>query len=680
MRSYEEKVEDYFKQQLKTFDIEYRTKTESVNASIDEALKTYQSKSGGSGKNYPDIKLLLSSDYNRSVPVMIEVKGTPGALLKYDKTSSNLLDLNASAVRRFAVNGAVHYANAVLSNSDCEEVIAVGCNGYPNADGSLRTELKACYLTDRKARIPLEIPDCHDLGFLRKENRENLFRQLDRLTLSEEELEQQKSHIENNLETAIKSIHQAIYDDNAFKNALADEQRLYLFCGLIMSCLPIKGAKDFDIATHTKTNDGKAVLERICEYLGEKNSDPQNAVKNETILNLLKPVFLKEELGRKDLYGHDGESMIKVLWKRIKREVVPFLISDLHLDFAGKVLNSLNDWIKLDGDAKNDVVLTPRYVTSFMAKLARTDRNSYVWDCAMGSGGFLTSAMDIMIRDARNAEEYKNNPEGLKRKEGDIKGKQILGIEILGNVYILACLNMFLMGDGSSNFIEGDTFKCEKFQRDDFKDTFPATVFLLNPPYSAEGEGLKFVEFALKKMLKGYACILIQENAGSGNGLHYPKEILKNNTLLASIHMPNDLFMGKSSVQTAIYVFKVNDPHDPRFNVTFIDMSNDGYKRQNRKHSSQAVNLRDIDHAKERYEEVEDIILGRKTKTNYYTEANGLVIKDTISLEGNDWTFAQHRKIDTKPTFEDFKKTVKDFLSWKVSQIIQNEEVCPGKR
>ena len=59
-------------------------------------------------------------------------------------------------------------------------------------------------------------------------------------------------------------------------------------------------------------------------------------------------------------------------------------------------------------------------------------------------------------------------------------------------------------------------------------------------------------------MQKGYGAILIQENAGSGAGLPYTKKILDHNTLVASIHMPNDLFNGKSSVQTAIYVFKVN--------------------------------------------------------------------------------------------------------------------------
>ncbi|RMC38534.1 hypothetical protein F5ESL0236_06230 [Lactobacillus sp. ESL0236] len=87
--------------------------------------------------------------------------------------------------------------------------------------------------------------------------------------------------------------------------------------------------------------------------------------------------------------------------------------------------------------------------------------------------------------------------------------------------------------------------------------SFPATVFLLNSSYSAECKGLIFVEEELSKMTQGYAAILIQENAGSGSGLPFAKRILEKNTLVAAIHMPNDLFSGKASVQVAIYVFKV---------------------------------------------------------------------------------------------------------------------------
>lgn len=51
--------------------------------------------------------------------------------------------------------------------------------------------------------------------------------------------------------------------------------------------------------------------------------------------------------------------------------------------------------------------------------------------------------------------------------------------------------------------------------------------------------------------------MLIQENAGSGQGDMYAKRILEKNTLLASIHMPVDLFNGKSSVQTAMLKRKI---------------------------------------------------------------------------------------------------------------------------
>ena len=120
-KSIEEKVEDIFKKQLNEFNIKYYTKTESINEAIDSALKNSVSKSGGSGNNYPDIKLLIESAGMRRIPVMIEAKGTFGKLIKkttdgdielvtYNKNS----DANYSSIQGYAVNGAVHYVNAIL--------------------------------------------------------------------------------------------------------------------------------------------------------------------------------------------------------------------------------------------------------------------------------------------------------------------------------------------------------------------------------------------------------------------------------------------------------------------------------------------------------------------------------------------------------------------------------------
>lgn len=175
---------------------------------------------------------------------------------------------------------------------------------------------------------------------------------------------------------------------------------------------------------------------------------------------------------------------------------------------------------------------------------------------------------------------------------------------------------MIMMGDGSTNILHKDSlteFEGNYEQGDEAGKPFPANVFLLNPPYSAPGKGFIFVKKALSKMSSGRAAILIQENAGSGNGLPYTKEILENNTLVASIHM-SDIFCGKAGVQTAIYVFDIGIKHNKDNIVKFIDFSNDGYTRQNKKKSGANVNLKNTDHATDRYEEIVDIVLNRKKK------------------------------------------------------------------
>lgn len=677
--SIEEKVEEIFKKQLDSLGVRHFTKTEPINESIDDALKTSVSKSGGNGNNYPDIKVLIETSKMRRIPVMIEAKGTKGKLIKFTKNGEIELvtkwqsdskagakkphksgDDNYSSIQSYAVNGAIHYVNAILDGKVYDEAIAIGINGFPKSDGSTEVEFEAYYVSEKNNRIPKKIISYNDLSFLKKNNVDQLSDELDKLVLSEEELEALSRKIEATLEERIKSIHQKLYENDKFKSYLTTNEKLYLFTGLIMSGLTTEGLapiviSDFKGNDDREDNDSTVIIKRINAFLKKKKCGDD---KVKMITRLLTPVFEKEALWKPE----NGESSIKVLYKQVKDDIIPCLESNLHLDFTGKIFNSLSDWVSIENDQPNDVVLTPRYVTAFMARLARTNKNSFVLDTAMGSAGFLISAMNIMIKDAQSKIKDKDE---CNKKIKNIKENQLLGIEILGNIYILAILNMILMGNESSNMINDDSFK--------YNGSFPADVFLLNPPYSAPGKGLNFVEKALKQMTNGYACILIQENAGSSQGGVYSKSILKNNTLLASIKMPYKLFSGKSTVQTAIYLFKVARPHEKDDLVTFIDFSNDGYTRLSRKKSSQEVNLKNTDFANERYAEVEAIVLGKKPKTSFYTEENGLVIKDTISLEGNDWIFSMHQKNNNPPTEEDFIKTVSDYMAWKISSMIKGE-------
>lgn len=155
MASIEEKVEEHFKALLDDLEIRHFGKTEEINSSITKALKEADSKSGGSGVNYPDIQLLLQNKTRRDIPVMIEAKGTKGKLEKL--TPGGDIELVSGgknpnrAVQQFAVNGALHYGLAILDEGTYGEVIIVehqwfdarrgSCQG-PGGQGLLRVEEK----------------------------------------------------------------------------------------------------------------------------------------------------------------------------------------------------------------------------------------------------------------------------------------------------------------------------------------------------------------------------------------------------------------------------------------------------------------------------------------------------------------------------------------------------------
>ena len=100
--------------------------------------------------------------------------------------------------------------------------------------------------------------------------------------------------------------------------------------------------------------------------------------------------------------------------------------------------------------------------------------------------------------------------------------------------------------------------------------------------------------------------------------------------------------------------------------ATFFIFSNDGYLRSDRKKASK--NLFDIDRAKDRYQEIVDLVRFGKSKLNIFTEKE--YYEGHIDPEnGSDWN--QSAPIDTKPTLGDFQRTVSDYLAWEVSTLIK---------
>mgnify|MGYP003314171725 CR=1 FL=1 len=676
--SIEEQVEDWCKQQFGSE--KFYTKTESINHEIDKALRNAPSKKGGSGTNFPDIKCFIETSALRRIPVMIEVKGTKGDFAKFNadgEVDNKKKDgeANYANIAKYAVNGAVHYADAILKHTDSyKEVVAIGVNGY-KVNNDLKVEIGVYYVAKNNLFIPKKVGDYSDLSFLLHKNVDEFVKKIDELSLSEEEIEKKKLELEDDIERKLKALNQKLHDEQN----IVVENRVQLVAGLIMAGLgvddkvfPLQVA-DLKGELSENDNDGQIVMRKISSYLKEKHLP---AEKIEMIQSILSVVFLHSNLEK----PINGESRLKMVYAEIKHNIMPFVTGELHnIDFTGRLFNVMNEWVAVPDGDKNDVVLTPRYVTELMARLCKVNKDSYVWDFTAGSAGFLISSMHLMIEDAQ---KKISSPEERDAKVLQIKMEQLLGIEKLPDVYMLAVLNMILMKDGSANIIQGNSLEYKgNYEQGLHKDEpFPANVFLLNPPYSAEGKGFIFVERALGMMHRGgRAAVLIMENAGIGNGLPFTKNILEHNTLIASIKM-SDIFCGKASVQTAVYVFEVGTPHDENNVVKFIDFTNDGYSRMNRKKSSQSVNLQDTGNAKERYEEVVKLVnYGRGIDDKNLNYLKGCYVEDTITLNGNDWTYSQHRKIDTRPTAEDFQRVVKDYLAWRISDVIKRSEEGLGK-
>ena len=451
-----------------------------------------------------------------------------------------------------------------------------------------------------------------------------------------------------------------------YKDKLSERDRVYLVAASIIATLGVPGKvaalekAELKSSTEDGNRDGDIILRKIKAFLNEKNLPSE---KRDLIVRTLQNTLTTDNINKVE----NGESQLKRVFTKIIDDLGIYYKIGLSTDFTGKLFNEMYSWLGFSQDKLNDVVLTPSYVATLLARLARVNKDSYVWDFATGSAGLLVASMNEMLIDAK---EKIKSPDELARKSAQIKATQLLGLEILSEVYMLAILNMILMGDGSSNIINKDSLKefdgNYGFGKTDEK--FPADAFVLNPPYSAPGNGMVFVERALSMMSKGYAAIIIQNSAGSGKSTEYNKRILKHSTLLASVKMPIDLFIGKSSVQTNVYVFRVGEAHQKDDTVKFIDFSVDGYTRTNRKKAS--CNLRDTDHAKERYQELVDLVRFGKSKLNIFTEKEyyeGRIDPNN----GADWN--QTAPIDTKPTLEDFKKTVSDYLAWEVSNLLKNQ-------
>lgn len=233
--------------------------------------------------------------------------------------------------------------------------------------------------------------------------------------------------------------------------------------------------------------------------------------------------------------------------------------------------------------ANNDkglgIVLTPPHITELFCELANVNKESIVYDNCCGTGGFLISALDKMVKETV----------GDGDKEAHIKSSQLIGVEFQDHIYTMACSNMFIHGDGRSHLYKDSCFN-DSIKKQ-VKELKPNVGFL-NPPYKTEKsdeEELKYVLNNLDCLQKGSYCIAIVPmscaiaTAQDRNKAIYSlkKELLESHTLDAVFSMPDELFVNsKVGTVTCIMIFKAKEKHPAGYKTYFAYCKDDGFAKK----------------------------------------------------------------------------------------------------
>ncbi|MCB7520781.1 SAM-dependent methyltransferase [[Clostridium] hylemonae] len=609
------------------------------------------------GKSWkPDFEL---ESFN--IPVIIENKlgAAKLAAIKEGKVKRDI-----KSVQNFAVNGAIHYAQCAIMSKRYSEVVAIGIAG----DSEENVSIEVYYVfgaTDESYKL---VSSYTTLDFL--ENKLSFAEFYKAATLTEEEKHRVLIDSQSKLQEYAKKLNKLMHN-----HAITAPQRVLYVSGMLLSMQDIADKKKGLIPNDLKgldlddERDGDLIVKHINNYLTVKKIPADKVA-----LMMKSFTEINKDHDRDKITALD-DIVAEMLEKEasVTKQIFTYIFENIflsidsmsgHLDIMGEMYSEFLKYAFGDGKELG-IVLTPPYVTKMMSQILDIDENSKVMDLATGSAGFLISAMKLMIECVE--EKYGKNTTKANKKIDEIKQQHLLGIELNAEMYTLASTNMILRGDGSSNIRKGSSFD----EPPELYKNFNADTLLLNPPFTFKENGLPFLKFGLENMkIGGKAGIIIQDSAGSGRGITSCKEILAKNQLVASIKMPVDLFLPMAGVQTSIYILEhTGKEHDYKKQVKFIDFRNDGYKRTKR-------GIYELDSPSQRYRDIVEIYKNGITAnvSSELWDIKKQVVMDVISKDGNDWNFDQHQKIDLIPTEEDFKKTVRDYLSWEIAKFLKGEK------
>lgn len=492
-------TDQFVRREIEKFGVRYDEQGSS-HPEISKALKG-ASKQGKSGIGKPEFVMQIS-DYL----LVIEDKRDNEKLMNLDDGG---IAKDVSSLSGYAVNGAVHYADHIVSKTTSfDEVIAIGVTGDEESHN-----IQPVLVSITEGVITENIlPRLSNFNELHPDNINEWYSVN---VLGEYSIEQKRIF-------ELQNVSKELHEDLRNYASLEGENKATVISAILLAL----NEPDFDVKKLTGNkvnrlgevidNDGKRILKSVKDYIATEGIMPQDKVN--ILLN--KFAFLETNVRLNETNTTLGVSPLRYFTKKLQDKVVHHFKQNTNYDILG---NFYGEFVKYGGSDGNGlgIVLTPHHITTLMTELIDVLPSDYVLDPACGSGAFLISAMNQMVAQAKNDDEIHH-----------IKQHQLLGIEMQEKMFTVATTNMILRGDGKSNLQLADMFTVTG---EDMKEKKVNKV-LFNPPYS-QGKTdkslteINFIKHALDMLVVGgKLAVIVPQSTMVGKSKEekeYKKKILR---------------------------------------------------------------------------------------------------------------------------------------------------------
>ena len=590
---------------------------------INNALKTASKRQTGAA-GFPEFVSVVND-------FVIVIENKPDRSLIALKDDEENLSLSVEATEKYAVNGALFYAQKIVEQTNFKKVFAFGCAG----------DNKHHILQPLFVGIDgyIQLPEIETFENFSAENIEEFYR---RAVLGE--VPPEDIQLGEVLKHA-KTLHEYL---RTFGSLGEDEKPLVVSAILLALREQKFGFSVDSLIGDDFDTDGSKLFKQLETCFARVQINP--ATKRDRILNQFTLIKDRPKLNTPiDTLGN--KTPLRYFTEFINTHIYKAVLSDTGEDFLGRFYSEFVSYSGGDGQSLG-VVLTPSHITDLFCDLVDLKAHDVIFDPCCGTGGFLVSGMYRLLEMA-NSDNAKEN----------VKTRQIHGIEDREDMFSIATTNMIFRGDGKSNLQCGDFFTYEPAK---LQIETEATVGLMNPPYSQgskEHPGLYeicFIRHLLESVLsRGRAAVIVPVSTMIGKSKEekeIKKELLKKHTLEGVISCNKNTFYGVGTVP-CIAMFTCGVPHPKDKLVKFINFEDDGFVVK--KH----IGLVETELAKDRKKLLLDCWHGK------IDDAPSKFMVQTTIESTDEWIHSFYYYNDEIPTEQDFMNSIADYLTFEFNMI-----------